>query len=279
MLKNKLTISEIQAKKISKTKFTMVTVYDFPMASIVEKSSIDMILIGDSLGKIIQGFDNTMSVSLEDIIYHLKIVRRGAPNKFIVADMPFIPYQIDIKEVIGNAQSLIINGADCVKIEGGAEVSETIKAVVQSGIPVIAHIGITSHTNDIIMGNCQERTQSSMIAQKLITDAKALEEAGAFSIVLQFIPNKLTAIIDKQLHIPTIGYGAGPDTSGQNLNAYGLLGILDKSATKYVKQYASLGEEILRSFNKWNDETEKGIFPASEHCFIMEYDEFKNYSQ
>lgn len=260
MLKKKITISDIQAQKLSKNKFTMITVYDFPMASIVERSAIEMILVGDSLGKVIQGQENTISVSIEDIIYHLKIVRKGAPNTFIVGDMPFLSYEVDTKDAIRNAGILIKNGADCVKIEGGINIAHTIRAVVNAGIPVMAHINFQALKT--IMTNSND----------IIQEAKVLEEAGAFAVVLQFLPSKLAASIDHALRIPTIGFGAGPHTSGQNLNAYGMLGILDEPVKNFVKQYLCLGEEILKTFNKWHYETQQGIFPASEHFFEMEKD-------
>ncbi len=276
MSKKKITIPEIKAKKLSKDKFNMITVYDFPMASIVDRSIIEMILVGDSLGTVIQGLTSTLSVNLEDIIYHLQLVRRGAPNTFIVGDMPFLSYQIDRKEAIRNAGILLQNGADCVKMEGGMDIVETVRAVVKAGIPVIAHIGLTPLATGM-SGNFKVEGNNSEVAQKLLGEARSLEDAGAFAIVLQCLPSQLAKVIDKELHIPTIGYGSGPHTSAQNLNAYALLGIVDKFVPKFVKQYVHLYDEILRSFDTWHDETEKGTYPASEHCFDIEKDEFQRF--
>ncbi len=276
MSKKKITIPEIKAKKLSKDKFNMITVYDFPMASIVDRSIIEMILVGDSLGTVIQGLTNTLSVNLEDIIYHLQLVRRGAPNTFIVGDMPFLSYQVDRKEAIRNAGILLQNGADCVKMEGGMDIVETVRAVVKAGIPVIAHIGLTPSATGM-RGNFKVEGNNSEVAQKLLGEARSLEDAGAFAIVLQCLPSQLAKVIDKELHIPTIGYGSGPHTSAQNLNAYALLGIVDKFVPKFVKQYVHLYDEILRSFDTWHDETEKGTYPASEHCFDIEKDEFQRF--
>lgn len=276
MSKKKITIPEIKAKKLSKDKFNMITVYDFPMASIVDRSIIEMILVGDSLGTVIQGLTNTLSVNLEDIIYHLQLVRRGAPNTFIVGDMPFLSYQVDRKEAIRNAGILLQNGADCVKMEGGMDIVETVRTVVKAGIPVIAHIGLTPSATGM-RGNFKVEGNNSEVAQKLLGEARSLEDAGAFAIVLQCLPSQLAKVIDKELHIPTIGYGSGPHTSAQNLNAYALLGIVDKFVPKFVKQYVHLYDEILRSFDTWHDETEKGTYPASEHCFDIEKDEFQRF--
>lgn len=274
MAKKKVTIPEIQEMKKSGKKFKMITVYDYPMASIVDKSDAELILVGDSLGMVIQGHDGTVPVNLEDVIYHVKAVRRGAPNTFVVGDMPFLSYQVCKEEAIRNAGTLLKMGADCVKMEGGMNVVETVRAVVNAGIPVIAHIGLTPQTAAMV-GGFKVQGKSAEAAERLVKEAIALEEAGAFAIVLECIPAQLVKLIDEKIQIPIIGCGGGPHVTGQNLNAYDLLGIFDKFVPKFVKQYAQMGSQMVEVFNTWCSEIDNGEFPAPEHCFNMKDEDLK----
>ncbi len=268
MSKKKVTIPEILAMKGEGKKFKMITVYDYPMASIVDKSKAELILVGDSLGMVIQGLEGTVPVNMEDIIYHLKLVRRGAPNTFIVGDMPFLSYQVCAKEAIRNAGTLLKMGADCVKMEGGLKIVEKVRAVVDAGIPVIAHIGLTPQTASLV-GGFKVQGKSAEAAEKLLKEALALEEAGAFAIVLECLPTGLATLIDEKLSIPTIGVGAGPNTTAQNLNAYDLLGIFDQFVPKFVKQYAQMGPQMVDVFDTWCTEIDEGKFPEKKHEFTM----------
>lgn len=268
MAKKKVTIPEIMEMKKTGKKFKMITVYDYPMASMVDQSKAELILVGDSLGMVIQGHEGTVPVNIEDVIYHVKAVRRGAPNTFIVGDMPFLSYQVSTEEAIRNAGTLLKIGADCVKMEGGMKVVERVRAVVDAGIPVIAHIGLTPQTAALV-GGFKVQGKSAEAAEKLLKEALALEEAGAFAIVLECLPTGLAKLIDEKLSIPTIGCGAGPYTTGQNLNAYDLLGIFDKFVPKFVKQYAQMGQQMVEVFNTWCTEIDEGIFPEKKHEFTM----------
>lgn len=274
MAKTKITIPELKGMKISGKKFKMITVYDFPMATMVDRSPAELILVGDSLGMVIQGNDSTVPVNIEDVIYHVKAVRRGAPNTFIVGDMPFLSYQVNKDEAIRNAGTLLKVGADCVKIEGGMKTVETVRAVADAGIPVMAHIGLTPQTA-AMLGGFKVQGKSADSAERLLKEALALEEAGAFAIVLECIPTTLAQLIDQKLTIPTISCGAGPYTTGFNLNAYDLLGIFDKFVPKFVKQYATMGSEMVDVFDTWCTEIDEGVYPAPEHGFAMNEEDLK----
>jgi 3-methyl-2-oxobutanoate hydroxymethyltransferase len=266
MTKKKITIQQVQDRKTEGKKFAMITVYDYPMAAIVEESKIEMILVGDSLGMVIQGFDGTVHVNMDDMLYHLKLVRRGTPNTFIVGDMPFMAYQASEIEAIHNAGLLMKSGADCVKMEGNKYTAEKVDAVVKAGIPVMGHIGLTPQTA-ASFGGFKVQGKGIDSARRMLDDAIAYEQAGAFCIVLECLPTALGTLIDEKLSIPTISVGAGPNCTGQNLNAYDILGIFDKFVPKFVKQYKLLGKEILDGFDTWRDEIDSGAYPAKEHGF------------
>lgn len=274
MSKTKVSIQQLKDMKTSGKKFRMITVYDFPMATMVERSRAELILVGDSLGMVIQGHDSTVPVNIEDIMYHVKCVRKGAPNTFVVGDMPFLSYQVNKEEAIRNAGTLLKIGADCVKMEGGIKIAETFKAVVDAGIPAMAHIGLTPQTA-ALLGGFKVQGKSSESAEKLIKDALALEEAGAFAMVLECIPSPLAKLIDEKLTIPTISVGAGPSTTGFNLNAYDLLGIFDKFVPKFARQYAKMGPEMVKVFETWCDEIDEKVYPGPENEFSMKEDELK----
>lgn len=275
MSKTKVSIQQLQEMKKSGKKFRMVTAYDYPMANMVERSRAELILVGDSLGMVIEGYDGTVPVNIEDIIYHVKCVRRGAPNTFVVGDMPFLSYQVNKDEAIRNAGTLLKVGADCVKMEGGMNIVETFRAVVNAGIPSMAHIGLTPQTA-AMLGGFKVQGKSSESSKRLLDEALALEDAGALAIVLECIPTPLAKLIDEKLQIPTISVGAGPFTTGFNLNAYDLLGIFDKFVPKFVKPYAKMGKEMVKVFDTWCDEIDEKIYPAPEHGFSMNEDDLKD---
>lgn len=274
MAKTKITIPQILETKQNGKKFKMITVYDYPMAGIVDRSAAELILVGDSLGMVIQGHDSTVPVNFEDILYHVKLVRRGAPNTFIVGDMPFLSYQVNRDEAIRHAGILLKAGADCVKMEGGIKIAETVKAVADAGIPVMGHIGLTPQTA-AIMGGFKVQGKSAEAAEKLMQDAQAIDNAGVFAMVLECMPSSLCKLITEKIHAATISVGGGPDCNGHNLNAYDLVGIFDKFVPKFVKQYAQMGQQMVDVFDTWCKEIDNGTFPEEKHCFTMKDEDLK----
>lgn len=266
-LKKKPTIPSFREKKAQKEKMTMITVYDYPFARLVDRSEAEMILVGDSLGMVVQGLERTNPVTLEDIIYHVKAVRRGAPNTLIVGDMPFMSYQINPEQALASAGRIIKEGeADCVKMEGGEYFAPYVSKIVSAGIATIGHIGLTPQSASALGGfKLQGRTKQE--AEQLIDDAKALDEAGAFAIVLECIPSGVARVITESVSAVTIGCGAGPHVDGQNLNAYDILGLFEKFVPKFVKQYKVLAPEMIAGFNEFAKDVRSGIYPASEHGF------------
>jgi 3-methyl-2-oxobutanoate hydroxymethyltransferase len=266
----KITISTIKDKKRRGEKITMVTAYDHPSACLVEASGIEMILVGDSLGMAVLGYDTTLPVTMEDMIYHTKAVTRGARQTLVVADMPFLSYHRSLEEAIANAGRLIQEaGAQAVKLEGGQERCELIKALTGAGIPVLAHIGLTPQSVHQL-GGYKVQGKDAEQAKKLMEDAIALEQAGAFGVVLECVPAPLATAISQSLDIPTIGIGAGAGCDGQVLVWHDLLGITTGMKPRFVKQYANLHEEILRALKAYKAEVTEGQFPSEEHTFSMD---------
>ncbi len=255
----------IKAKK-NKKKITMISTYDYWSAMLCEKAGIDCILVGDSLGMVIQGLETTLPVSLDEMIYHAKAVRRGAPDTFIVVDMPFMSYQVSKEEAVKNAGRVMKEtGANAVKIEGGEEIAEIVEKLVSIGIPVMGHLGLTPQSVHALGGyRVQGKTEEE--AKRIIKDAKILEQAGVFSIVLEAVPSKLAEEITEFLEIPTIGIGAGNKTDGQVLVFHDMIGIFEKSP-KFVKRYMEAGREIVNALSQFKEEVEKGIFPDSEYTY------------
>jgi len=256
--------------KENKQKITMLTAYDYSTAKLVDEAGINSILVGDSLGMVMLGYDDTLSVTMEDIIHHSKAVSRGAKNALIVADMPFMSYQSSVYDAVVNAGRLIKEGmAASVKLEGGVEFKEHIKAIVNASIPVVGHIGLTPQSINKFGGfKVQGKTEET--AKKLLEDAKAVEEAGAFAVVLECVPAKLAKIITESINIPTIGIGAGKDCDGQVLVYQDLLGMYSDLAPKFAKRYAEIGKGMVEAFKKFSDDVNNGIFPAPENEFSID---------
>ncbi len=244
-------------------KIAALTAYDFPFAKLADDAGIDMILVGDSLGMVVQGNPSTLPVTLEEMLYHTRMVSRVAGRAMVVGDMPFMSYQRSLPEAIGNAGRFLKEaGAAAIKLEGGAAVSETISAIVAAGIPVQAHIGLTPQSVHQMGGFRVQRDED-----RLLADAMKVAEAGAFSVVLEGIPTAIAEKITQTIAIPTIGIGAGPHCDGQILVLHDLLGLHDRPLPKFVKQYAGLGEAAKRAFGDYADEVRTGKFPADEHCY------------
>ena len=265
--KHKTPIPSLKELKARGHKVTMITVYDYPFARLVDRSEAELILVGDSLGMVIQGLEHTNPVTLDEVIYHLRAVRRGAPNTLVVGDMPFMSYQVSPEQALISAGRLVKEGgADCVKMEGGAYLAPYVHKIVQAGIPVMGHIGLTPQSASALGGlKVQGRTPEQ--AEQLIADAKALEGAGVFALVLECIPSGVAKVITESVGVVTIGCGAGPHVDGQNLNAYDILGLFERFVPKFVKQYQVLAPDIISGFNTFASEVRSGRYPTPEHSF------------
>ncbi|MEQ9715918.1 MAG: 3-methyl-2-oxobutanoate hydroxymethyltransferase [Candidatus Asgardarchaeum sp.] len=275
MSAEKITIEKLKRMKKKGEKITMITSYDYPFASLADQVGIDVILVGDSVGMVVLGYENTLPVRLEDILHHTKAVTGAVKRALVVADMPFLSYQIGVKEAIINAGRLIKEGlADAVKIEGGKNVTHIVKALVDANIPVMGHIGLTPQRIKIF-GRYRVRGKSIDEAIKLINDARALEEAGVFSIVLELIPAEVAKIITEEVSIPTIGIGAGPYCDGQVLVIHDILGLFERFVPKFVKRYTNLSDEIRKAISEYIADVKEKRFPEKEHSFFMSEDEYK----
>ncbi|CEO21479.1 3-methyl-2-oxobutanoate hydroxymethyltransferase [Paraclostridium sordellii] len=260
------TITFKDSKK-NKQKLTMLTAYDYSTAKLIDSCGINGILVGDSLGMVCLGYEDTLSVTMEDMIHHTKAVAKGAKNSLIVADMPFMSYQTSVYDAVYNAGRLIKEGrAQAIKLEGGVEVFEQIQAIVKASIPVMGHLGLTPQSVNAF-GGFKVQGKDEVAAKKLIEDAIAVEKAGAFSVVLEGVPSKLAKIVTEKLSIPTIGIGAGVDCDGQILVYQDMLGMFSDFTPKFVKKYESLGDKMKSAFEIYIDEVENGYFPSQEHSF------------
>lgn len=270
MSKKKMTVIDFKKFKEEGRKFTYVTAYDYTMASIVNDSETEVILVGDSLGMTMLGYSSTVPVTMEDMIHHIRPVVKGAPDTFIVGDMPFGSYNESPQQAIASANRLVkATLCDCVKMEGGVEMAETIKAVVTSGTPVMGHIGLTPQTSTSLGGfKVQGGTPEG--AKKLLDDALALQEAGVFSMVLECVPNNVGKLLRDKCHVPILGIGAGPHVDCQVLVLQDMLGMYKDFKPKFVKQFAQLREEMVRALNQFHSESLSGEFPSSEYCFNKE---------
>ncbi len=246
-------------------KIAMLTAYDALMARMLEQAGIDVLLVGDSLGMVLLGYATTLPVTLEDMIHHTRAVSRGARRALIVADMPFLSYQVSIPEAIRNAGRLMQEGANSVKIEGGRHMAETVARLVEVGIPVMGHLGLNPQSVNQT-GGFRKQARTKEDAQRLIEDAHALEQAGAYSIVLESIPEDVARDVTAELRIPTIGIGAGPDCDGQVLVCYDALGMTGDAAPSFAKRYAQLGAEIISSARRYAEEVREGGFPAQRRA-------------
>jgi 3-methyl-2-oxobutanoate hydroxymethyltransferase len=263
----------IKMKKDGK-KISVITSYDYTLASLCDKSGIDVLLVGDSAGMVMLGYENTIPVTMDQMCMFTESVSRARKNALLVADLPFMSYQANIEDAIKNSGRLIRAGADAVKLEGGTSMSETIKAIVDVGIPVMGHIGLQPQTTMLYDGyKVQGKTKNSAI--KLIADAKRLEESGVFSITLEMISHQVAHIISDTVSVPTIGIGSGVGCNGQVLVLQDLLGMFEKIKPKFAKRYLNLSEDIVKALENYKNDVELDIFPAQEHWFSMDDEEFK----
>lgn len=271
----KNTVLTFKEAKVSGKKLSMLTAYDYSMAKIIDESGINGILIGDSLGMVIKGEEDTLSVTVDEIIYHTKAVKRGAKSALIVSDMPFLSYHTSIEDAVYNAGRMVKEGgAHAVKLEGGANVLPQVRAIVSAQIPVMGHLGLTPQSVNAF-GGFKVQGKSEETAKQLIADAVALEEAGAFSIVLEGIPAKVAELITKAVSIPTIGIGAGKECDGQILVYQDMLGMFDNFVPKFVKQYANVGKAMKEAIGMYIEEVENGHFPEEKHTFKIDEEQLK----
>ena len=266
----RVTVTNIQEMKRNGERIPMITAYDYPTARLVDEAGVPMILVGDSLGMAVLGYDSTLPVTMEDMLHHIKAVVRGAQRALIVGDMPFMSYQSDVPTAIRNAGRLLQEGgAQTVKLEGGEAVAETVQHIVECGIPVMGHIGLTPQSVNQL-GGYKVQGKTPKAAAKLLRDAQALEEAGAFAVVLETVPARLGRLISQRLSIPTIGIGAGVDCDGQVQVVHDMLGLFTDFLPKHAKRYALLAEATKEAVGRYAEEVREGTFPTEKESFSMD---------
>jgi len=261
-----MTIPEFQQRKREGKKIVGVTAYDALFTRIIEEAGIDTILVGDSLGVVVQGQKDTLAVTMDEMLYHTKLVAKAAQRALIIGDMPFLSYQVCVEEAVRNAGRFLQAGAAAVKLEGGTAVLDRVEAMTRFGMPVMGHLGMTPQSVNRY-GGYRVQGKEQMKAEALVADAKALESAGAFAIVLEAVPAALAKTITQSVSIPTIGIGAGPDCDGQVLVLYDLLGLFDQFVPKFVKPYAHLKADALQALRRYQEEVEHGKFPSDSESY------------
>ncbi len=265
----KVTVLDVQQAKEENRKLTMVTAYDYPFGLLADEAGIDIVLVGDSLGMVVMGLAGTVEVNMEHMIHHIRAVTRGCKNPFIVGDMPFMSYNTSIREAIVNAGRLLKEGGcESIKLEGGVDFAPTVEAIVKAGIPVQGHIGLTPQTASAL-GGFKMQGRDAAAAKQIIDDAKALENAGVFSMILEAVPAPLGKLVAEAVKVPVIGIGAGPDVDGQVLVTHDMIGLFDKFVPKFVKQYTNIRKVILEALSEYKQEVLDVEFPAPEHSFKM----------
>jgi 3-methyl-2-oxobutanoate hydroxymethyltransferase len=265
----KVTAHTLIEKKRAKQPITWLTAYDFPMAQFEEKAGIDIVLVGDSIGMTTFGFDSTLPVTMDLLIPHTRAVRKGAPNVFLIGDMPYMTYQICPQEAVRNAGRFMAEcGCDAIKLEGGREVLDTIRAIIRATVPVVGHLGLTPQSI-AMLGGFKAQGRDAAAAVHLIEDARLLEEAGVCMILLEAVPPEVAKIVTERAQIPIIGIGAGPHVDGQCLIVHDMLGMFDAFTPKFVKKYADIGGQIVAALKEFTQDVARGGFPAAEHCYKM----------
>ncbi len=262
-----VTVNDLRAFKERGEPFVMLTAYDAPSARLLDEAGIPLILVGDSVGNVVLGYDSTLPVTMDEMVHHTAAVVRGRKNALVIADMPFMSYQTSVEEGTRNAGRLMKEGgANAVKLEGGARVVELVARLVDAGVPVMGHLGLTPQSVNQL-GGYKVQGRSEEAAHRLIQDAKDLEAAGAFALVLEAVPEQVAHEVTTSLHIPTIGIGAGPHCDGQVLVLHDLLGITAAPTPRFVKRYAELGDEIKQAVTRFADDVAAGIYPSAEHTY------------
>jgi 3-methyl-2-oxobutanoate hydroxymethyltransferase len=269
MNKNKVTVLDVQQAKKEGRKLVMCTAYDYPFGLMANEAGMDMVLVGDSLGMVVMGLEGTVEVTMEHMIHHIKAVVRGCKGPLIVGDMPFMSYNTSVREAIQNAGRLMKEGGcEAIKLEGGVDFALTIQAIVKAGIPVQGHIGLTPQTASAL-GGFKMQGRDALAAKRIIEDAKALEDAGVFSMILEAVPAPLGQLVAEAVKVPVIGIGAGPDVDGQVLVTYDMIGLFEKFVPKFVKQYSQIRKTILEALKEYKEDVVAVTFPGPEHSFKM----------
>lgn len=269
------TVTTLQKCKDEGRKFTMLTAYDYSTAKLIDEAGIDTILVGDSLGMTMLGYENTLSVTMEDMIHHTKPVVRGAQSAFVVADMPYLSYHLSVQQAVENAGRLITEGgAQAVKLEGGAQFCPEVEAMTRASIPVVGHIGLTPQSINAF-GGFKVQGKSEEAARRIVEDAKALEDAGAVVVLMECVPAPVAKLVTESLRVPTIGIGCGPDCTGQVLVYQDMLGMFSGLAPKFVRRFAEVGELMIQGFKDYDAAVKEGTFPAPEHTFKLDDDVLK----
>jgi 3-methyl-2-oxobutanoate hydroxymethyltransferase len=272
---NKVTIATLMEKKRNHQAITWLTAYDYPTAQLEEKAGIDMILMGDSIGMAVFGYSSTLPVTMDIMISHTAAVRKGAPNVFLIGDMPYMSYQVSVEEAIRNAGRFMAEcGCDAVKLEGGREMLDVVKALIKATIPVVGHLGLTPQSV-AMLGGFKAQGRDATAALRIIEDAKILEEAGICLLLLEAVPPEVAKIVTERASIPVCGIGAGPYVDGQVLIVHDMLGMFEAFTAKFVKKYANIGEQILKALKDYIRDVEKGAFPGPEHCYGMPKEEIE----
>ena len=272
MERKKVTIQDLQAKKERREPFTMVTAYDYPTGVIVDKAGIDVILVGDSLAMVVLGLPNTVSVTMDEMLHHCRAVARGAKNPLLVGDMPFMSYQTGVADAVRNAGRFLKEAnMDVVKLEGGVKMAPVARAIVDAGIPVMGHIGLTPQTISAL-GGFKVQGKDAAAAQQVVDDAVALQDAGCFAVVLEAIPDRVAKVITEKIGIPTIGIGAGPNCDAQVLVTHDMVGLFDRFVPKFVKRYTNIHDQMVTALQQFKAEVEDHTFPGPEHCFTIKDD-------
>jgi 3-methyl-2-oxobutanoate hydroxymethyltransferase len=275
--RKKVTTTAVRQKKAHGEPITMLTAYDYPTALAEDQAGIDCILVGDSLGMVVLGYQNTLPVTMEDMIHHCRAVARGAKIALLIGDMPFMSYQVSTEEAVRNAGRFLQEGGmDAIKLEGGYERAEAIRAIVGAGIPVMGHLGLTPQSVNQL-GGFRPQGKTALAAKRLLEDALLLEESGCFGLVLESVPAKLAEMISGKLSIPTIGIGAGAGCDGQVLVTHDLLGMFDRFTPKFVKKYANFHAEMQRAFTDYISDVQSRSFPAAEHSIEMDETEWQSF--
>lgn len=269
MSRNKVTVLDVQQAKKEGRKLVMCTAYDYPFGLMADEAGMDMVLVGDSLGMVVMGLEGTVEVTMEHMIHHIKAVVRGCKGPLIVGDMPFMSYNTSVREAIQNAGRLMKEGGcEAIKLEGGVDFALTIQAIVKAGVPVQGHIGLTPQTASAL-GGFKMQGRDALAAKRIIEDAKALEDAGVFSMILEAVPAPLGQLVAEAVKVPVIGIGAGPDVDGQVLVTYDMIGLFEKFVPKFVKQYTQIRKTILEALKEYKEDVVAVTFPGPEHSFKM----------
>jgi len=273
--RKKVTTRTFHAKKERGEPITMLTAYDYPTALAMDQAGVDSILVGDSLAMVVLGYENTLPVTMEEMLHHCRAVSRGAKTALLIGDMPFMSYQVSVEEAVRNAGRFLQQGnMDAVKLEGGRERVEAIRAITGAGIPVMGHLGLTPQSVHQL-GGFRAQGKTAAAAKHLLEDALLLEEAGCFGIVLESVPARLAELVSQRLHIPTIGIGAGVGCDGQVLVSHDLLGLFDRFTPKFVKQYADFHTAMQNAFTSYIEDVQTKVFPADEHSVDMAEEEWQ----